>query len=616
MSAITASADSGDLIEVQSYTVDMTVRTDRRVEVVEHIRVKFLDFGRTMFYRSLPTDGCKYENITAKCAGNDEFYYNVVMDYDTLEFIEVNCVGGADMGNVWTYEISYTMLQGVKSENGMTIDVVGFGWSVPLHDVTASVHFPVAIQESDAKVYVGGYGESKEYDYELLDGGKTLTVRAERLELVYNDYYEESMAKGITVDFELGAGVLDGYADTRMFTEDIGALLLAACACIAVGVVIFATRPKREIVTVVSVKPPRDMDPMLMGKILDGTVDNEDVTSMIYYFAHKGYLKIDLTDEDDPLLIRVVERLPDDVPAYEKTLFKGLFEEGSLDTETGFWTVRVSQLVMKFYEAVQSAKAQVRSPKPMYEKKSVFLFVLGGLLGGVFAFLATFLMGRKLGGGFFCPFGGGFFVPIAIILLLGWVREKYRYKWKPSKRRGMFIAQVAIAAVCALIFTAFFAECLMTEWESAALCLGAFLPAFFTQGVLVRTEKYLETLGEILGFKEFIIVTEEDKIEFMLAENPELYYEVLPYAQVLGVTDEWEKKFAKITLQPPTWYEGNISVFDYLILHRCMTGAMMRSMTKAAQQARGGGHVGRSGGGGGFGGFGGGGFGGGGGGAR
>jgi uncharacterized membrane protein YgcG len=122
-------------------------------------------------------------------------------------------------------------------------------------------------------------------------------------------------------------------------------------------------------------------------------------------------------------------------------------------------------------------------------------------------------------------------------------------------------------------------------------------------------------LGEILGFKDFIVVTEEDKIKFMLEDNPELYYDVLPYAQVLGVTDEWEKKFAKITIQPPTWYVGNMTFFDYLLLRRCMSMAWARSFAEAAKRARGS-HVGRSGGGGSFGGFGGGGFGGGGGGAR
>ena len=62
-------------------------------------------------------------------------------------------------------------------------------------------------------------------------------------------------------------------------------------------------------ITVVNITAPDEMDPMKMGKWIDGAVNNEDITSMIYYFANKGYLKIDLTDEDDPKLISLLSRL-------------------------------------------------------------------------------------------------------------------------------------------------------------------------------------------------------------------------------------------------------------------------------------------------------------------
>ena len=159
----------------------------------------------------------------------------------------------------------------------------------------------------------------------------------------------------------------------------------------------------------------------------------------------------------------------------------------------------------------------------------------------------------------------------------------------------------------------------MTEWEKLVLCLGVFGACFITQGALSRSENYLKILGQILGFKDFIVVTEEDKIKFMLEENPELYYDVLPYAQVLGVTDEWEEKFQKLTIEPPSWYYGrNMTVFDYYIIHRSLNRALAREIAEevARRSNKGGSRVGRSGGGGSFGGFGGGGFGGGGGGAR
>ena len=150
----------------------------------------------------------------------------------------------------------------------------------------------------------------------------------------------------------------------------------------------------------------------------------------------------------------------------------------------------------------------------------------------------------------------------------------------------------------------------ISQLEKAILYVLGYTGVWLGIKTLTRKQSYCETLGNILGFKEFIVVTEEEKIKFMLEENPQTYYHILPYAQVLGVTNEWEKKFKNITLEPPTWCSGyrGASFFDYYILTRSM-----RVMTTAmnARPSSGSG-VGRSGGGGGFGGFSGGGHGGGG----
>ena len=164
------------------------------------------------------------------------------------------------------------------------------------------------------------------------------------------------------------------------------------------------------------------------------------------------------------------------------------------------------------------------------------------------------------------------------------------------------------------MFANLVARHIATEYERYMLCIFACVLPFITLNAICRKEGYCETLGHILGFKEFIVVTEEDKIKVMLEENPELYYKVLPYAQVLGVTNEWENKFKNILIEPPTWCtSSNVTYFDYVALRSSMNRAMYSALSRPSE---GGSSVGRSGGGGRSGGFGGGGFGGGGGGAR
>ncbi len=603
-------------IKIERLNVDVEVFSSRKVRVENQVTVTFLRSGLSMFYCSLPTDGCKYTDVFASCEGNPDFYYEVADNPDVSGFIDVNCIGGVQKGRTWTYTVGYTMEPSVPSKDGMIIDVVGFGSPSSILNVSVNMRFPAPVIEN--KVFVGKEEAGKD-TYTLSEDKKSISIYRDALLVEYNEKYDERMAQGITVDFTLEKGGMVGYTKSRMFTAEMWKILLGAGGSVAVAVILLLCKKKRDMIIPVCIKPPKGMNPLQMGKILDGKADNEDITSMIYYFAHKGYLKIDFTDKKDPKLIRLYPELSKEAPLHERTLFNGLFEGAKLEEEGEYKGLRaacVSELVAKFYRASETAKYQLEPIKPMYDTASKVAFAAGGVLGVLFAFIACLLMGFNVGGGYFYPFGIFLALPVCAVMALGGIRENYRYKWSSGKRWGFFVLEVALCLLCSLIFIFAFGEHLMTEWEKLVVCLGALLPPLLTEGVLTRTQTYVDTLGEILGYKEFITVTEEDKIRFMLEENPELYYEVLPYAQVLGVTEEWEKKFANITMQPPTWYVGDITLFDYMLLRYCMTRCIMNAMIEEAMRDRGGAKIGRGGGGGSFGSFGGGGFGGGGFGAR
>ncbi|MBR4942680.1 MAG: DUF2207 domain-containing protein [Clostridia bacterium] len=616
---VMSEAYSYDYIRVESYGVKMFVKKNRQVDVQERITITFLRSGLTMFYRSLPTAGARYENFNATCEGNENFSFYVADNPDMDGFVDVNCVGNANKGKTWTYNISYTMEQANSKmrKNRLMLDVIGFGWTVPLHNVTASVTLPERPLESQTHTDVFGTASNNRVETVWEPDGKTVTLRADELDLVYNEEFDERVAGGVTFDVTFEEGVLSGYTTTRLFTRDMWKIVLAVFAVLAGAILILVyTRNKREVVTVVNIKAPDKMSPIKMGKWLDGTVNNEDITSMIYYFANSGYLRIDFTDENDPLLIACVRELPENAPAYEKTLFDGLFENA--DIVNGWKQAHVSKIAGKFYESSQIAVKQVPDAPKMYENKSVLGYILGGIVGILLAFFVPFFMSMRLGGGYTYLFGFIMVLPVAVVLALGYIKENYRYKWKMKAKLGMLLAQIAVMAISTLLVCIALAPHIMTGYEKLVMCVGVFGACMITQGALSRTEEYLETIGDILGFKEFIVVTEEEKIKFMLEENPELYYKVLPYAQVLGVTDEWEQKFEKILMKPPYWYSSStqVSAFDCYLISRCMNRSMAVAIAKAISSSAGGGHIGRSGGGGSFGGFGGGGFGGGGGGAR
>ena len=144
-------------------------------------------------------------------------------------------------------------------------------------------------------------------------------------------------------------------------------LAVSAIAAVASLFLSGLFKVRHEMITVVSVKPPEGMDPLMMGRIVDGKVDNEDVTSMIYYFADQGYLTIELPGEkEDPILHRTEKPVPDKMPPWQKTLLEGLFDKDRRkDTQ-------ISDLENKFYTSVDKAKTLLSTRRGAeYESKSV-----------------------------------------------------------------------------------------------------------------------------------------------------------------------------------------------------------------------------------------------------
>jgi len=606
LNTVQASAFETPSIAVERLEIKAVVRSDRKVEMSENFTVRFLKDQR-MFYRMLDKRGARYYDIQAFCPENPNFSYHVADNPDYSDFLDVNCVGGAQKGNVWTYRITYIMEENLAiSRDEFSIDVIGHGGPVEIHNVIVEMQFPDA--PKSIRMWIGdneiAFGEAPVAYAEnvrtaLSEDGKTLYMSADVLKLKHNLKYEERMAVGFTVESLFNEGTLASIAETKYFTKNLIWIILGGVLCVGLAAFIcIKTRKKVEMITVVNVTAPDEMDPMKMGKWLDGVVDNEDVTSMIYYFAEKGYLEIDLTDEDDPILIKKCD-LPQDAPTYIKTLFNGLFKSGE--------EVATSSLSEKYFASVEMAKKQMPSPT-MYQPKSIFGFLAGGILGGLYAALTPMIMASQIGGGYSYFAGFIAFLPIVAILFFAYIRENYRYKWKKNVHFAVGVGLIIIALIGTLGFAFFLASHIMTNFEIVVMDVFCFIATLICTSALSRRGEYVKELGDILGFKDFIIYTEEDKIKFMLEENPQLYYKVLPYAQVLGVTNEWEEKFANILIPAPAWCSGaNISMFDYMLLNRCMTRAMATAM-KPPQNSTGG----RSGGGGSFGSFGGGGFGGGG----
>lgn len=539
--------------DIERFAVSMDISPDRTIAVKEEIVCLFTGYDSHGIIRDFPLDaGVRYYDIEAQC---DNVDFSPYTQSDDGDFLSLYLRGqGRVTGQRRTYTLSYTMkVPALSDRDYLPIDVLGYGWDSKISEFSALLTIPEGL--TDFQIFAG-YSGSRDDGGALVERqGNQLIISAESL----------GGGKGLTVDLKFESGVLGTSFDMAILLVLLLGFLLVGLALL---VKFFLCR-QPMITTTVNLEAPENMDPLLMGKLIDGVVDNEDLGALVFYLADEGYLTIDLEDEENPLLSATGKVLPPNVSSHIKIFYDGLF--------LGRKSVRLKDLSSKFYSTAAGAKGSVELQSgKLYERRSIVLlgvfWVLTVLLLGGFAFvyhLVRVFSGYLYGAAaiasliaFLCAAAGSYYA------------KMHEKKWSKFKIIGLSVGSFLLGLLSMIVF-AFFSSPVFGLWTELIVVVSAALTGSISGGFLTRTKEYSAKLGQILGFKQFILFTERDKIEFMLQQNPELYYHILPFAQVLGVTDAWTDKFKGLALQPPTYASGyHYDLFDLVIWSH-----MMHSLT-------------------------------------
>ncbi len=601
---VTASAytNSAYSFNISAYDVVYDINSDCSMNVTETITIDYTGYSSTGFMRDIPIDGeARVKNLTVcELSGGEEISvaYDVYF-YEDGEYTYLT----ADIGDSTrktdeshTYIIRYDYI-GYENEGSMLgVNAIGTGWDCTISNVTVTINAPEGFIAGSTVCYVGSYGSATATsDFNV--SGNTITMNCNTL----------SRYNGITFNLYFEEGTLGSYFNgLPWLLLLIGVVILAALILLK-----FLKFTNPPLTPVVNFTAPDDMDPLAVGQLIDGEISNEDVTSLIYYWADKGYLKINMQDEDNPVLIRIYKNLPENAPQYQKDMYAAMFAGGE--------TVKISSLSERFYPVIDRVKKKATIQKrAMYDGKSVTAATIFAVLGGLFAALLPMMLaviqisGKILNLAYLLAV-----VPAVAVFVLTQTVYYFRYKRKKVTSILLLIGIALLGGVFVALYVGLVPYAVMETAPKAVAGLLSVAIGMLSVTLIVRTKLYNEQMNGIIGFRNFILYTEKDKLEAMLEEDPQLYYHVLPYAQVMGVTDKWEDKFKALTVEPPQWLVDPLGTYvSFVMINRCMRVsfvAMNRHMAARPPQAGGGhgfgGGGGFSGGGGGFagGGFGGGG---------
>ncbi len=183
----------------------------------------------------------------------------------------------------------------------------------------------------------------------------------------------------------------EGYFQNTASVSGINILLLSISGIsLLVLILLFWFFGKDNmIIPSVQFQPPEGFDSAAVGYIIDGDVSDKDVMSLLLFWADKGYMKLQETEELELSFIKLSD-LPDDAPKYEKEFFTGIFGKHAPAGKK----VKMSNLRYRMAKTFSRTKAWIEENyrEKVYTKASRRARIGAGFLSCIPVFLSIFIL--------------------------------------------------------------------------------------------------------------------------------------------------------------------------------------------------------------------------------
>lgn len=559
--------------EIEKFSADITVHSDAHITATEQLTVNFgseLWHGifRTIPYAytrplKLPIVGelpspyklrIKVRSVTG--ASGRRLKYRISR---RGRYVEIK-IGDpkAFVSGVQNYVITYDAWRAITkfpTHAELYWNVTGNEWLVPIRMAVATVKLPNELSGLDehsirAAFYTGPYGSTEHAGkmQRAKDGIKFITTNLQ-------PKCGLTIVIGMPIDVILFPSAIRELTWTLQDNWHITFALLAPLAALLCMLMVWyraGRDPQRHMPIIVQYEPPKDLTPAEVGTLIDERADVADIVATVIDLAVRGFLKI--REHKTSKFLFMVDR------DYEFVLLKPL--ESISIREGRKWANkrRTGRGVRKVGGAIGTSDINETDDGVVGETDATQSNIDELERHEYLALKGIFKSGGRV---LLSQLRNEFYSRLPSIrreLYRTLAKRKRLFYGDPDEMRNRFrAAAILIAAVGCGIFlplrgfdidpTSVFVALLGTGGAAFIVWLLApLMPRKSTLGV--------DAVRHILGFKEFIMRVERDRLELMASEDPTLFDRILPYAIVLSVADEWAEKMSDIARQPPSWYEG------------------------------------------------------------
>lgn len=428
-------------------------------------------------------------------------------------------------------------------------NVNGNGWRLPMDRVSCEVRLPGGARALEAVAYEGPMGSTDSRSFSV-GGQQAVSFSSSRPYLP---------GEGLTVAVSWPKGFVAppsaAEEAARVMAEGGGLLPVGLGALVLLGYYLLAWikvgRDPQKGVIIPRFAPPRGFSPAMVRMLWRMRFDNTAFAAAVIDMAVKGALTI---KDNASMRLDLADQAPASLSMGERAIWDELRGAGT--------SIKVENANHRVFGRARQA---IKDTLQRELSSTYFLTNSGWVLPGVAITLAA-----VAGMAWAAPVPPG--LVFICVWLSGWtfgcfmIVRQVITSWRARGVRGKFSA--VVLSLFAVPFL--FAEAtglwvlagLAGVWPTLGFGVMILMNALFYELLKAPTLIGRKTLDEIEGFRLYLSVAEEDRLNFIHPpdETPELFEKFLPYAIALGVENQWGERFARLLDRAgyqPGWYVGH-----------------------------------------------------------
>ncbi len=511
---------------IKNYDVNITVDEQKQAYVTEKIDVNFHTPSHGI-YRDIPRGNGSIDQVWASIRFAESF--NGV--YHRIK------IGSPDtwINGPQSYTIKYRhKIYDGKAE--FYYNIIGTEWNTTIENVRFAVKMPKNIAAEKVGISIGHYGVkgfSEGAEYYIKDN------------IIYGMTTNKILQphEGITLRVEVPADYFNVRPNPLINTVWLGLFLVTAFSFL----IWFLYGRDAHITPIVSFYPPKDINVLSSELICKEKVSKKSLVAMLIELAGEGFVKI--VTRGKHFNLQKIKNY-DGSDENKQILIDGIFDGNSFTTDTDLQKSR------HFYSTCKDILAGFNSKskrKNFYEKTSLSLIgntFMAFCCGCTMLLTALILFNYQIS-------QLAQILPMVIFMIV------YIYL---AIRSGRLLLIIIALFIFILPHFALLLSFWPTNTDTIPQLLCGAACVIITATCFVQMAKPNHKgrwyKAQLLGLKKFIEVAEKPRLEKLVEEQPQYFYNILPYAYIMDVSDKWVKQFEHVIMPQnanfdPTFFRSN-----------------------------------------------------------